>query len=137
MVARSHAGLRAVPPRGDFHMVIGPHTRRRRITQWVLLSIAGCALFIVLVLSRIALDRHAFVMEDLEGAIATEEARYWELRMDVAELRDPARIARMARSMGMVYPEEVRVVSVPGLGSSGVGIEERWANLKLLLSAQP
>ncbi|HUG74172.1 MAG TPA: hypothetical protein VMM81_00655 [Acidimicrobiia bacterium] len=137
MVARSHAGLRAVPVRGDFHVVIGPHTRRRGITHWVLLSIAGCALFVLLVLSRIALDRHAFVMEDLEKAIATEEARYWELRMDVAELRDPARIARMARSMGMVYPEEVRVVSVPGLGSSGFGIEERWANLKLLLSAQP
>jgi cell division protein FtsB len=137
MVARSHARLRAVPLRGDFHMVIGPHTRRRRITHWVLLSIAGCALFLLLVLSRIALDRHAFVMEDLEGAIATEEARYWELRMDVAELRDPARIARMARSMGMVYPEEVRLVSVPGLGSSEFDIEERWANLKLLLSAQP
>jgi hypothetical protein len=57
--------------------------------------------------------------------------------MEVAELRDPARIARMARSLGMVYPDDVRVVSVPGLGSSGFGIEERWADLKLLLSAQP
>ena len=137
MVARAHPGTRALAPRRDFHVVIGPKLRRRRLAQWAMFAIAGCVLFLLLILSRIALDRHAFVIQEMEQAIAAEEARYWQLRLEVSELRDPARISRMAQSMGMVYPTEVRAVEVPGLGSPDPGIEERWVNLKLLLSAQP
>lgn len=137
MVARAHPVPGGLAPRRDFHVVIGPRAPRLRIGQLVLLAIAVFALFLLLILSRIALDRGAFVIQDLERQIATEEARYWELRLQVSELRDPGRIARMAEEMGMVYPTEVFSIEVPGLGAPGPGIEERWVSLKAVLSAQP
>lgn len=136
MVAR--ALPTAVPaPRREFHVVVGPRSRRRPVGHWVLLSVSVFALFLLLVLSRIALDRSAFDLQELESTISAEETRYWELRMQESELRDPARIAGIAAEMGMVYPEQVRAVGVPGLGTEESGVEERWATLKTLLSAQP
>ena len=66
-----------------------------------------------------------------------EEARYWELRLQVTDLQSPARIADLADEMGMVYPAELHTIEVPGLGDPGPGSEERWADLKALLGAQP
>ena len=44
--------------RPEFHVVLGPGTRRRgRVRYWVLLTVALTAAFLLLVYSRIALDR--------------------------------------------------------------------------------
>lgn len=137
MVARAYPAAPGVTGRRDFHVVIGPRARRRRIGRLALGAVSVFALFLLLILSRTALDRSAFVIQDLERQIAAEEVRYWELRLQVSELRDPARIDEMARGMGMVYPTEVRSVGVPGLGGPGPGVEERWISLKTLLSAHP
>jgi cell division protein FtsL len=137
MVAQAHPLVGVPSGRRDFHVVIGARTRRRRVGHLALLAVSVFALFLLLVLSRIALDRSAFVIQDLDRQIAAEERRYWELRLQVSELRDPARIAQLAAEMGMVYPSEVRSVEVPGLGGPRPGVEERWVTLKTLLSAQP
>jgi hypothetical protein len=92
-------------------------------------------MFLLLVSSRIALDRAAFVLEDYEVRIAAEEARYWELRLQVTELQSAERIATIAAEMGMVYPDRIFTIEVPGLGGPGPGIEDRWIDLKALLSA--
>lgn len=136
---------RLVPARGrvvrrarEFHVVLGPGTRRRgRRRYWVLLVAALTAAFLVSVYARIALDRSAFVVTDIERQIAVEEARYWDLRLQVTELQAPERISALAVEMGMVYPETVRTIEVPGLGESASGVEERWIDLKALLGAQP
>jgi cell division protein FtsB len=123
--------------RPEFHVVLGPGTRRRgRIRYWVLLGIALAAAFLLLVYSRIALDHSAFVLEEVERQIAVEEARYWELRLQATELQSPGRVAEAAARLGMVYPETVVMVEVPGLGSPGPGVEDRWVELKALLGAQ-
>jgi cell division protein FtsL len=137
MVARAHPAPRPVPLGPRFHVVVDRRARRRRVGHLAFLAVAVFALFLLLIMSRIALDRSAFVIQDLDRQIAAEESRYWELRLQVSELRDPARIALIAAEMGMVYPVEVRSVEVPGLGSPGPGVEERWVSLKTLLSAQP
>lgn len=137
MATRAEPVTSLRPVRGDFHVVIDPRERRRRAVPWALITVAGCCLFVLLVLSRIALDRHAFVLQDLDRQVAAQEARYWDLRMEVSELRDPRRVSDLAARMGMVYPDEVRTVEVPGLGTPTQAIEERWVSLKLLLSAQP
>lgn len=135
MVARTAPlGVRSMPRRG-FHVVIDPASRRRRVGGWIGLAAVLATAFLLLVSSRIALDRSAFVLESLETRIAAQEARYWELRLQVTQLQSPERIARMADEMGMVYPDEIREVYVPGLGGPGPGIEERWIDLKALLSA--
>lgn len=135
MVSRSApTGFPLPRPRG-FHVVIGPATRRRRVGGWIGVAIALSAMFLLLVSSRIALDRAAFVLEDYEVRIAAEEARYWELRLQVTELQSAGRIATIAAEMGMVYPDQIFTIEVPGLGGPGPGIEDRWIDLKALLSA--
>jgi len=135
MVSRTASPGFPLPRPREFHVVIGPATRRRRIGGWVGLAIVTSAAFLLLVSSRIALDRSAFVIEDLQVRIATEEARYWELRMELTELQAPERIARLAEEMGMVYPDQIFTVEVPGLGGPAPGVEDRWIDLKALLSA--
>jgi hypothetical protein len=136
MVARSHPLAIPAPARG-FHVVIGPRSRRHRTGAWIGLSFIVAALFFVMISTRVALDRNAFVLSDIRGQIASEESRYWELRLRVAELQSPQRIAARAEALGMVYPTEIVTIEVPGLGDPGPGDEERWVDLKALLSAQP
>ena len=128
MVARTPQVALPVPRRRAFHVVIDPGARRPRVGNWIALAMTVAMAFFLLISSRVALDRSAFVLEDIEGDIAAQEARYWGLRLQVAEL---------AAQMGMVYPAELHVLEVPGLGEPGPGVEERWADLKALLGAQP
>jgi len=137
MVARTQPLVLPLPRRREFHVLIGPRAGPRRIGGWIALAITVAASFLLLISSRIALDRSAFVLEDVERDIASQEARYWDLRLQVTDLRSPDRIADLAAQMGMVYPAELHTVDVPGLGDPGPGIEERWADLKALLGAQP
>lgn len=136
MVSRTASPGFPLPRPREFHVVIGPAARRRRVGGWVGLAIVMSAAFLLLVSSRIALDRTAFVIEDLQTRITAEEARYWELRMELTDLQAPERIARLAEEMGMVYPDEIFTVEVPGLGGPGPGVEDRWIDLKALLSAR-
>jgi hypothetical protein len=136
MVARSHPLAVPIPAR-RFHVVIGPRARRRRVGGWIGVSFIVAAVFFLMISMRVALDRNAFVLNDIRGQITVEESRYWELRLRVAELQSPARIAGRAAEMGMVYPTEIATLEVPGLGDPGPGGEDRWVDLKTLLSAQP
>lgn len=120
-----------------FHVVLGPGSRRGRAVYWVLLAIVVAGAFLLSIYARIALDQTAFVLTDLEGRVAVEEARYWELRLEVSELQAPGLISERASELGMVYPESVRSIVIPGIGGPGPDIEERWVDLKGLLSAQP
>lgn len=137
MVARTPQLVLPVPGRRRFHVVIGPETRRPRVGAWIAVAMTVAMTFFVMISSRVALDRSAFVLEDVERNIGIEEARYWDLRLQVTELQAPERIADLAAEMGMVYPADLHVIEVPGLGDPGPGIEERWADLKALLGAQP
>lgn len=137
MVARSQPLAVPLSPRRGFHVVIGPRSRRRRLGGVLGMVFTVAAVFFLMVSSRVALDRSAFVLEDVARQIEAEEARYWDLRLQVAELQSPERIAGLAEEMGMVYPIEIRRVEVPGLGTPGPDVEQRWSDLKNLLGAQP
>jgi hypothetical protein len=118
--------------------VLGPGTRGRgKQRYWILLGLTLAAAFLVSIYARIALDRSAFVVTDIEQQIADQEARYWDLRLEVTQLQSPERISTLSAEMGMVYPETVRTIDVPGLGGPSPGVDERWIDLKALLGAQP
>jgi hypothetical protein len=108
-----------------------------RLGSWLVLTVVVLAAFFLLIYSRIALDRSAFVIEEISRQTAVEEARYWELRLESARLQAPERIVVRAQDLGMVYPGQVETLEVAGVQSSDTGTEDRWADLKALLAAQP
>lgn len=121
-----------------FRVVIAP-SRSRRIDwrTWFVLCVTLMVAFFLMIWSRIALDDTAFVLQEVERETAIAESQYWELRLEAARLQAPDRIIDAAAAMGMVYPETVRTVEVPGLGADGSETEERWVDLKAVLGAQP
>ncbi len=115
-----------------------PAQRNQRLRPWVLFIVIVIAAFFGLTYSRISLDRSAFLLDTLEDQIAVEETRHFDLRFEVAELRDPQRIAAEAAELGLVYPSIRHQLAVAEVAEDPeVDPEYRWAQLKALLSAQP
>jgi cell division protein FtsL len=97
-------GLRVIPGRRA-----GVELGLRQMA-WLLLAVL---MFFALIYSRIYLDRAAFEITRLEGQISEQEARFDELRLEVAKLESPRRIYAEAEQMGMVLPNEGRTVYAP------------------------
>jgi hypothetical protein len=67
----------AIPrPRPHLRVVPGRPTPAPRLAPWVFFTTVALLAFFGLIFSRIALDRSAFVLEELEDQIALEEVRY-------------------------------------------------------------
>lgn len=130
------ARARAAQPSG-LELVVSRQRRRPRIKGWVFFTCVVVASFLALIYSRVTLDRSAFVIEELQQELAEHETRYWELRLEVARLESPDRVIRAAEGLGLVYPDSRQTIDVAPVPGSGSDIDERWLELKALLSAQP
>lgn len=109
----------------------------RRLRAWVLFVVVVVAAFFGLTYSRTSLDDSAIKLDALDDQITEQEGRYSELRAQVAEMRDPRRIAEKAAAAGLVYARDQVTLTVERTGDDEVAPEERWAHLKSLLGAQP
>ncbi len=124
-------------PRPGLRVVVAPRARRApRVRWWLLLAFTVVIAFLALIYSRVLLDRSAFLLEDIEYQMEVEQSRYWELRLEAARLQAPERIVEQAAGMGLVYPDEIRTLEVPGIGSPGSDSDDRWVDLKAILSAR-
>jgi cell division protein FtsL len=94
--AEADRHLRVVRPPGAGW---GLHLSRR--AGVVLTMLAFVALFAVAVCHALLIQGQAGV-DELDQRVATAQARYQRLRLQVAELESPQRIAQEAREMGMV-----------------------------------
>jgi hypothetical protein len=127
-----------IPGRPGLRVLTGAkQTRSPRVGAWLLLTVTVLAAFFLLIYSRIALDRSAFDLQEIERRMSIEESRYWDLRLKVADLQAPERIVERAAQMGMVYPATVATIEVAGASATQGDTEDRWVDLKALLSAQP
>lgn len=109
-----------------------------RLRPWALFVIIVIGAFFGLTYSRTSLDRSAFLLDTLEDQIVAEQSRHFDLRVTVAELRDPQRIAAEAAELGLVFPTARHELAVaPVEMDEELDPEYRWAQLKALLSAQP
>jgi cell division protein FtsL len=68
--------------------------------------------FLGLGFARTSLDRSAFDLAELNKAIDTQLALNEQLRLEVARLENPARIAPLADEMGMVIPSDTNQLLV-------------------------
>lgn len=80
--------------------------RRPALAPWMIMAIVGIAAFLGLVFARTSLDNSAFELAELSEAIEQETALNRELRLEIARLENPARIAPLAVEMGLVIPEQ-------------------------------
>lgn len=118
-------------------VIEGHADARPRLRPWLLFALGVIVAFFGLIVSRISLDRSAFVLDDLDEKIAAAEAQHWDLRLEVARLQSPDRIAAAAAEMGLVFPASRTVLEIPPIVDEALDPEYRWAQLKALLSAQP
>lgn len=76
------------------------------------MAIVGITAFLGLVFARTSLDQSAFELADLNRSIAEQADINRELRLEVAQLENPAHIAPLAEEMGLIIPEDTRQLLV-------------------------
>jgi cell division protein FtsL len=124
--------------RPEFEVIEGAaHRRRTRISHWLIFALAVTIAFFGLIYSRISLDQSAFEIQGLEEDIVTQQQLYDQLRLELADLQDPALVEGQIAELGMVYPSQRVALSVPVVSVDELDPDYRWAQLKAILSAQP
>ena len=108
-----------------------------RIAPWLLFTALVIFIFFALIYSRTTLSDSAFRLEEVDSRIVREEATFQQLRLEVARLQSPERIVPLAEEIGLVLPSQVRTVAAAGVAGSEGGAEERWAEVKSILTASP
>jgi cell division protein FtsL len=68
------------------------------------MTLIGVVAFLGLGFARTSLDRSAFELDRLDKAIAEQEAINEQLKLEIARMENPARIAPLAEEMGLVIP---------------------------------
>lgn len=99
-------GLRVIP---------GRSVRRPATAPWVVISLVTIVAFLALVGTRTALDRSAFELAAIQSQLAEAADINQQLRIDIAEMENPARIAPLAEELGLVIPAERLQLLVDGI----------------------
>lgn len=131
--------------------VVGPADRvRRRLTPKAGLVLTALT-FVTLLLVTVAhtlLVQGQIRLDDLDAQLRVEQARYQELRKDVAEMESPSRVVAAAEELGMVMPADLVYLQPTAPASTGVELdppvtgselaaspESTWSTIKPLLEA--
>lgn len=128
---------RTARPVTRLRVIAGKKSAQPRVGAWVLFTVLAVVLFFSLIVSRVALDKPALELNELSQQIEAEQVHYQQLRLEVARLQAPERIVPLAEELGLTYPEDVRVVVADGVGDQQPSTEDRFANVKSILTASP
>ena len=90
----------------------GRRLRKPSIAPWMIMVINAIVAFLGLGFARTSLDRSAFDLAELNRAIDEQSALNEQLRLEVARLENPARIAPLADELGLVIPGETNQLLV-------------------------
>ncbi|REK10094.1 MAG: hypothetical protein DWQ40_13100 [Actinobacteria bacterium] len=102
----------APDPRQRLRVLRGKKIRKPTIAPWMIMVIVGITAFLGLVFARTSLDNSAFELAELNAAITQQAEINRELRIEIARLENPARIAPLAEEMGLVIPAETHQLLV-------------------------
>lgn len=97
-------------------VIAGRRAKRPATAPWIAISLIAVVAFLALIGTRTALDRSAFELARLDKAIAEAATTNQHLRVEIAELENPARIAPLAEEMGLVIPAQRSQLLVRGVG---------------------
>lgn len=90
----------------------GRRLRKPSIAPWMIMVLIAVVAFLGLGFARTSLDRSAFELAELTKAIDEQAALNEQLRLEVARLENPARIAPLADELGLVIPSETNQLLV-------------------------
>jgi cell division protein FtsL len=122
--------LRQTKPAGrGFRVIQGARRRHIVFTPWVAFSMVVVVALFGIVVARTTLDQGAFELADLNLKIAEAEVSNQRLRLEIARLESPGRVAPAAESLGLVYPTERAVLTVTGIVVQSTDPDPRWATL--------
>lgn len=121
--------LRRPAPEENLRVLRGRRPQRLTLAPWMIMALIGVVAFLGLGFARTSLDKSAFELDQLTRSIAEQGAINEQLRLEIARLENPARIAPLAEELGLVIPGDTRqllvdlapgpaVVSVEGEGET-------------------
>jgi len=141
----------STPPtaRPDHLRVVAPAERRRRFSPLaaVILTAALFALLLAVAVAHTVLVEGQVRLDELDQQLVQEQARYQDLRQEVAELEAPTRIVGAAEEQGMVTPDDLVYLQPPAAepgpspvppsadGSAEAREDQAWAAMKPLLGS--
>ncbi|MFZ6005979.1 MAG: hypothetical protein ACOYXM_18820 [Actinomycetota bacterium] len=127
--------------------VVAPNERtRRRLTPaaGVLLTALLFAVLFAIAIAHTVLVQGQIRLDELDAQLTVEQARYQELRKEVAEMESPARVVEAAQALGMVAPDDLvylqPVASDPSVSAQTVTVSDAdartlWSVMKPLLES--
>lgn len=89
----------------DIRVLRGRRRSRLLLGPWAIVALIAVSGFLGLGFAQTSLDRSAFELAELEKSSAEAEAINLELKLEIARLENPARIAPLAEEMGLVLPD--------------------------------
>jgi cell division protein FtsL len=109
--------MTALPLRGTtseerLRVLKGRRLQRLTLAPWMIMVLIGVVAFLGLGFARTSLDKSAFELDQLNRAITEQGAINEQLRLEIARLENPARIAPLAEEMGLVIPGDTRQLLV-------------------------
>jgi cell division protein FtsL len=117
--SRARPSARGAPPR----RARGTTRRAFHPAFWIMTAALVTGMIVGLASLSAMLVQTSFRVDELEATIATERDAHEELTVQVASRSSPSRIATWALGRGMVMPDEVVVVQVPGPTRGAGGAE--------------
>ncbi len=103
---------RVTSPQQRLRVLRGKRATRPALAPWMIMAIVGIAAFLGLVFARTSLDNSAFELVELDTAIEQQVELNQKLRLEIARMENPARIAPLAEEMGLVIPDETHQLLV-------------------------
>jgi cell division protein FtsL len=107
--------VRVAPQQGadeGLRVLKGRRLRKPSLAPWMIMVLIAVIAFLGLGFARTSLDRSAFDLAELNRSIGEQSALNEQLRLEVAQLENPARIAPLADEMGLVIPNDTNQLLV-------------------------
>ncbi len=113
----------------SFRVIPGRQKSRVVVAPWLTFCLVVVVALFGIVVTQTALDEGAFDLAELDRQIAEAAVHNQHLRLEIARLESPGRIAPAAEELGLVYPQERTVLRVDGVILQSSDPDPRWATL--------
>ncbi|MGH8874843.1 MAG: hypothetical protein ACRDVM_06270, partial [Acidimicrobiia bacterium] len=128
--------LGAPATRQGLRVLLGRRAERPVVAPWLLFSMVAVVAFLGLIFTRTASDRSAFELAEIDQRIGQETIRNQQLRLEIAALESPSRVAPLAADLGMVFPSHRTRLEAERYVRDLPDADPRWVDLPQTQAAE-